>query len=138
MSNRNAPESDAPRSLKAVSDMQRAEAIAFALSDAAGWNLHIDMLSSTYRGHLGNRGPFKQPTRLTFEISPIDDDDSPDSIVTALRRVSDEELAESIARRLGKVAGEDYVAEIQDRRYGSGKFKSSVGRVSILLALRLA
>ena len=71
-----------------------------------------------------------------FEISPIDEDDSPDSIVTALRHVSDEELAESIARRLGKVAGEDYVAEVQDRRYGSGKHGSSVGRVSVLVALR--
>ena len=130
------PKSDAPGNLKKVSDAQRAEAIAFAISDAAGWNLHVDVVSCSYRGALGQRGPFRQPTKLTFELRPIDDDDSPDSIVVALRRVSDEDLSEAIARRLGKVAGEEYVAEIRDRRYSPGKRNTPIGRVSILLALR--
>jgi hypothetical protein len=132
------PASDAPEKLKAISDHQRAETIAQAISDAAGWNVKVEMTSSSYRGYVHPRGPFRQPTRLTFELRLLDVDplESPDAAINALRRVSDEELSEAIARRLGKVAGQNYVAEISDRRYASGKAKRSIARVSVLVALR--
>lgn len=138
MPTKQTPASDAPDKLRTVSDVERAEAIAQAISDAAGWNLQVEMISSAYTGYVHPRGSFRQPTRLTFEIRLLDVDeiDSPDAAITALRRVSEEELSEAIARRLSKVAGQDYVAEISERRYASGSAKRSIGRISILVALR--
>lgn len=130
------PMSDAPTKLKCISDTERAKAIQSAISDVAGWNVYVDILSSSYRGTFGPRGPFRHPARLTLEIRTIDADDSPDAVITVLRGVPEDELCESICRRLDDVAGEDYVAEVSDRRYSPGRAGRPLARISVLLALR--
>ena len=134
MPTQQSPNSDAPTRLRTLSDVDRAAAISKAVSTAAGLKLAAEIQAVSYRGYLGRRGPFKEPTRLVFELFAADDGQDANECVAALRSIPDQSMSDAIANALGKLAGEAYEAEIAEKRFMSGKRSRHVASFTALIA----
>ena len=129
-------ESNRPKALQTVADVDKAAAITAACKAVAGQapEARIEMID--YNERFAPKGPFRRYAEIRFSLFAQEGGETPEAIVEALQRVDDATLVGAIASQLGKLAGEDYEGYIATKHIGVGKkLGGAVANIRMQLAV---
>lgn len=134
MPNTRSKKSDTPTQLSSVTAQDMAREISAAIRDLTSVEVRASVIAVNYSGSLSSRGPFKRPSKISFELSTVMGAENAEKAIAQLQSVSAQQMADSFATRLSKIASESYEASPDNMRFGSRKEKVT-GMFSVFIAL---